>query len=202
MGLPTDSYEYELLFNAARSIKGVPGMTCEIGVRQGGGSTTIIDGLLSNEDYGRTHIGIDPYGNIDYATQEGVVTKFDYTNDMRNQCMREIHAYVRHKPINFLFFPLEDTEFFTRFADGVPVYEEYKKIETQYALVHFDGPHVIAALRNEFDFFRERALHGTHFIFDDIDNYDHGIVEGWLTDAKFTTVAKGRRKAVYRLDRV
>lgn len=195
--LPTDSYEYEILFEAAKNIKDVPGLVCEIGLRAGGGTSIMISGLLANEDYNRTVIAIDPYGNIDYATEEGVVTKFDYTNDMRNQCMREMHAFIRHKPVNFLFFPLEDTEFFKRYSDGVPVYEENKRLETKYALVHFDGPHIKSVLENEIEFFGERSGIGSRWVFDDIDNYDHMAVEEKIYAYGFERAIYGTRKASY-----
>lgn len=197
--LPGDSLEYETLWNAARSIKDVPGMTCELGVRRGGGTKAIIDGLLSNMDLDRHHVCVDPYGNIDYyCGDEGQVLKHDYTNQMRNDCMKNLTSYVQTLPINLHFFVLEDTEFFKRYSDGIPVYNEYKKIMNEYALVHFDGPHTANILYPEIDFFKARASKGAMFIFDDILEYNHDAVEAYLLKDNYQLVTKGQRKASYK----
>ncbi len=196
--LPGDSFEYETLFNAARSVKDVPGMTCELGVRRGGGSKVIIEGLLSNEDFHRYHICVDPYGNIDYPEgDEGRIIHCDYTNQMRNDCLKNIYGMYQHAPISILFFVMEDSEFFKRFDDGVPVYSEHKTILNQYALVHFDGPHTSNILYNEIDFFVPKAPPGAMFVFDDILDYNHDAVETYVLDRGFKLVTKGQRKASY-----
>ena len=41
----TDSSEYNILVNAVKQICNVDGMTCEIGVREGGSSKLILDTL-------------------------------------------------------------------------------------------------------------------------------------------------------------
>jgi len=196
--LPTDSLEYEILYEAAKAIKDVPGLTCELGVRRGGGSRLIIEGLMDNSDHGRTHICVDPYGNIDYPEgDDGRVIKCDYTNQMRNDCLKNIYAYIRHKPIGVLFYVMEDTEFFKRFADGVPVYNEHKQIVNTYALVHFDGPHTRDILYPEIDFFQERAVPGSMWVFDDVELYDHDSVEKYVLERGWELVKKGQRKASY-----
>tara|TARA_B110001450_G_scaffold6610_1_gene6818 strand:+ start:14510 stop:14659 length:150 start_codon:yes stop_codon:yes gene_type:complete len=44
-----DSTEYEILMNAVIQIQNVDGFTCEIGVREGGGTKIILDILKKNE---------------------------------------------------------------------------------------------------------------------------------------------------------
>lgn len=195
--LPGDSLEYEILYEAARSIKDVPGMTCELGVRRGGGSKVIIEGLFSNQDFNRVHICVDPYGNIEYRATDVHTIHCDYTNQMRDDCLKNIYSMYQNAPINILFFIMEDTEFFKRFDDGVPVYAEYKQILNQYALVHFDGPHASDILYPEIDFFVPKAPPGAMFVFDDILDYDHDSVEKHLLDKGFRLVTKGQRKASY-----
>ncbi|CAD8327800.1 hypothetical protein [uncultured phage] len=197
--LPGDSLEYETLFEAARAIKGVPGMTCELGVRRGGGSKMIIEGCFSNDDLNRTHICVDPYGNIDYPRgDEGEIIHQDYHNQMRNDCLKNVYAMYQNAPVNVLFFVMEDVEFFKRFGDGVPIYNEYKQIINQYALVHFDGPHASHILYPEIDFFKTRVSPGAMFVFDDILEYNHDKVEEYLLNDNWQLVKKGQRKASYK----
>lgn len=215
----TDSQEYEILFNAARNIKGVEGAVVEIGTRRGGSAKIIIDGLESNQDTNRSMFCIDPYGNIDleitnlsasihYPGQyklEGdpqskdtsFATKFDYTNDMRNRVIPSLYYYAYQRGLNFTFFCLEDTEFFNRYADGVPVYQEFKKFENQYAFVFFDGPHTNEAVQTEIDFFLPRSVKGTTYVFDDIWMYDHDKFEKIILDNGFEILEKKNIKASY-----
>ncbi len=198
MVLRCDSSQYEVLENAAASIKGVRGMTCEVGVRAGGGSKFIIDGLMKAEDLGRTHVCIDPYGHIDYQENETSIRKIYYTNGMRNRCMIDLYEYVVGKDINLLFFCLEDTEFFRLFQEGVPIYKENKTIETKYALVHFDGPHSLASVMNEVHFFETRVDKGALFVFDDvIGYYPHSKVEEHLLQTGWERVMIEPPKASY-----
>jgi len=215
----TDSQEYEILFNAAKKIKGVEGAVVEIGTRRGGSAKIIIDGLESNGDTNRSMFCIDPYGNIDLeitnlsasihypgqheltgdpqSKDQNFVKKFDYTNDMRNRIIPSLYYYAYQRGLNFTFFCLEDTEFFKRYADGVPVYEEFKKLENQYAFVFFDGPHVNAVLQEEIDFFLPRSVKGSVYVFDDIWMYDHDKFEKILFDNGFEILEKQKIKASY-----
>ena len=215
----TDSQEYDILANAAKNIKGVEGAVIEIGTRRGGSAKIIIDALEQNGDANRSMFCVDPYGNIDleitnksasvyYPGQyklEGdpmspdvnFATKFDYTNDMRNRVIPSLYYYAFQAGLNFTFFCLEDTEFFKRYADGVPVYEEFKKFENQYAFVFFDGPHTNEAVQEEMDFFMPRAVKGTTWVFDDIWMYDHDRFEKIMLDSGFAILEKRNIKASY-----
>lgn len=170
--LPADSRRYDCLYQAAQSIKGIEGITCEIGLRRGGGSETIVQGCLDNDDK-RVHIAIDPYGDIPYALGGGH-THFDYTNDMRGSALPRIFEWMHGKGVYFQFYGMEDTEFFRRFADGVPTYQNgVMTLENVYALVHFDGPHAVVPVRQEVEFFGTRSAVGTQWVFDDIETYAH-----------------------------
>lgn len=192
--LPGDSLDYDVLYDAAASIKGVEGTVCEIGTRRGGSLKVIIDALISNGDNNRNIVCIDPYGNIDYADAEDVVMKHDYTNDMRNETLPNIYTYIQGKPVNVVFYCLEDTEFFDRFADGVPFYQEYKTMSNQYSLVFFDGPHDTPSLLKELEFFYTRSVKGTYFIFDDVQVYPHDIIHENLLKNGFEAVKYGEQQ--------
>lgn len=197
MELLTDSYDYDVLFNAATSIKNVPGTICEIGTRRGGSLKFIIDGLLSVNDNNRNVICIDPYGNIDYHMSDIRFEKSDYTNDMRNEAMSNIYTYVNNKPINVVFLCIEDTEFFNRFQDGFPFYQTNKTIVNQYALVFFDGPHDKASIIKEVEFFLPRTVIGSQFVFDDVSDYDHQAIDDILLQNNFKEVKRTDRKISY-----
>lgn len=196
--LETDSFDYDVLYNAAKSVVNVDGLLCEIGIRRGGSLKYIIDGVSSNKH--KTIIAIDPYGNIDYASEETVFGKLDYTNDMKNESMPHIYDYVKNKNINLVFFNLEDTEFFKRFFDGVPVYNENKTIINNYSLVFFDGPHDLESIKTEINFFMSRINKDSVFVFDDIESYNHRIVHDYLLNNNFILLEVGlnNRKLSYK----
>jgi hypothetical protein len=217
----TDSSEYGILHNAVLAIKEVDGAVLEIGTREGGSAKIIIDALHSNDDTDRSMFCIDPYGNIEYplthisaamqfgndfekiqgsidSTDKTVGVKLNYTNDMRGKIIPSLYYYAFSRGLNFSFFCLEDTEFMKRYEDGVPVYNDFKRIEDKYALVFFDGPHTNEIVKHETDFFIPRTNVGSIFVYDDIWMYDHDAIEEYLLENKFELVSKGHVKASYK----
>lgn len=194
--LPTDSLNYEVITEAVEKVANVPGMTCEIGLRRGGGSKYIIDALVATKQK-KVHVAIDPYGNIEYASNDNDIIRQDYTNDMRNDCMINMFLYSKQTGIPFIFFNLEDTEFFNRFGDGIPVYNEFKTMETQYSFVHFDGPHAVRVLKAEIDFFHARTPSGATWVFDDVALYNHGEIHNYLKTIGWSAFRTTPRKWAY-----
>ena len=128
-----DSREYEIIREACQSLRGDDFFTAEIGVRRGLGSKLILDELIFKKHW---HIGIDPYGNLNYQHYDNKKsTTADYTNDMKHQLIKDLDYK------NFTLFQMEDEEFMKRFEDGVPIYRDQKELRNKYDLVHFDGPH-------------------------------------------------------------
>ncbi len=195
--LPTDSADYELLTEAVKLAKDVPGLTCEVGLRLGGGTKVILDAIRET-GVPKVHIAIDPYGNIEY--HEGTrVVRYDYTNTMRDTCLLNLYLYCLQNKQQFLFFNLEDSEFFTRYADGVPVYSEVKTIEQSYSVVHFDGPHTVESVIQEVDFFNPRSSSGATWVFDDVELYDHqGSVHPHVKSLGWKIVKTSPRKWLYQ----
>lgn len=187
--LPGDGRYYETLFMAAAATAKVPGMVCEIGTRLGGSLKQLIDGTLSEGVANKNIICIDPYGGIDYLHAENKLWNYDYTNDMRNTAWKNVYTYIEGKPINVVLMCMEDTEFFKRYSDGVPFYQQGKQLITNYSLVFFDGPHDSGALLEEVAFFAPRSVQGTRFVFDDIWNYHHDVVHRLVIAAGFEQVA-------------
>lgn len=177
-----DGKDYGILYDAAARIEDVPGLTCEIGVRAGGGSRCIIDGILSTKPTSiRTHVAIDPYGSLDYNLTEYHVIAHGYETKLRDMAIPDLYRYCENTMVNFHFYQMTDTQYMKRFADGVPVYiDGSETIVNEYALVYFDGPHTTDEVRAETEFFGERAVTGSIFVYDDMGYYDHPKVEDWL----------------------
>ena len=201
-GFTFDQLEQQLLYNAAASIKNVEGIVCEIGLRDCGGMSIMMAGCLDNNDMSHNFIAIDPYGGIPYMWQEGYKVLTDYTNKMKNKALKNLYYFCELKDINFNLYCMEDTEFFKRFEHGIPVYENtIKKIQSKYALVHFDGPHAINEIISEIDFFKSRTSIGGMFVFDDayVGYYNHDVIERYLMDdGTFELSGKETHKASYK----
>lgn len=216
----TDSLEYDILVNAVPKVKDIEGAIVEIGTRRGGSAKMIMDAFVENEDTNRSFFCIDPYGNIELectnlnlnrAYAEANIelegdrdskaisrpVRLDYTNDMRNSVIPALYQYAYSKGFNFNFFCLEDTEFFQRYADGVPTYDTIKRYNNRYAFVFFDGPHTNKAVLEETEFFIRRSTKGSVFVYDDIWMYDHHLVERRLFSNGFEVLEKKDIKASY-----
>jgi hypothetical protein len=204
MAIEGDSAEYEFLAEAVELMKDVQGICCEIGVRRGMGTKTILDAVKQYcpEKY---VVSVDPYGNIPYTGREpDGETHYDYTDDMMNDCMADMWAYVRDNRMKWKFFNLTDRDFFKSFWEGVPVYEYFGAGKaTTYSMIHYDGPHTVLDLKAETAFFNLRTPVGGVWVFDDCtpDFYDHSIIDEWVKDMGFELVKIGNKKAVYRRSR-
>ena len=193
MSIAGDRTEFEILKNACTYVKGDNLLTCEIGVREGLGSQIILNAF---KDKTHWHIGIDPYGNINYPHyDDNQAYRADYTNQMKLRLLQDLNYP------NFTLFTLEDTEFFKRFADGIPIYQEEKKILTHYDLVHFDGPHRTTDVINEVIFFTSRAKDNCVFIFDDYPKYNMSLIWDMLKHYyKYEQIERGKNKIVFQKD--
>jgi hypothetical protein len=178
-------------------IKGVPGLTCEVGVRRGGGTYNILEALRENDDL-RTHICIDPYGNIVYNDIAGSWRRDDYTNSMRNEVMPNLYSYASMHGLNIIFFNLEDSEYYDRFWDGVPIYEAEKQIINTYALAHIDGQHDLVSVMRAAVFFTSRIPSGGLIAFDNVNHYNHNSVHEYLILNQFEAIGEVCHKRVYK----
>jgi hypothetical protein len=182
-----DSTEYDLLESACKLVPWPEILTAEIGVRQGQGSKIILDSFKEKNHW---HIGIDPYGNLNYQHYDttGSYT-CDYTNSMKLQLLQDL-PYE-----NFTLYSIGDDEFMKRFQDGVPIYKNKKEIINTYDLVHFDGPHKTIDVIRETMFFGDRARIGSVFVYDDYTKYDMNLIGTILVEyLGFAPVLKGDNK--------
>lgn len=187
---------YEVMRKYAMTLKDVSGLSCEIGLRRGGGTKTIIDAFLENNDK-RVHICMDPYGNIIYNDIVGP-HRSDYTDDMKNETLAELYRYAFDNRVNILFFNIEDSEFYRRFCDGVPVYNEEKQYINSYCFVHVDGQHDVDSVKLAADFFVPRISVGGIIIFDNTDHYNHNPIHDYMLRNKFLFLEDVLNKKVYK----
>ena len=190
-----DSVEYTSLADAVQRLKNPIGQSMEIGVRLGLGSKTIIDAYRHyHPNTSVVHLGVDPYGNIDYAASDSVLArKFNYDNLMRKTTLIN---FAEDYP-EFHLVNLEDSEFMNSFANGYPVYDEYKRMIDKYEMIHFDGPHDTKSVLKEAVFFNQRKADQTVWVFDDISGLDWNTLSNFMNKAKFNLVTKGMNKAVF-----
>lgn len=197
--LPGDSTEYELLTEAARRTE-VSGLVCEIGTRLGGGIQAIIDGLTSP----RAIVSVDPYGDIPYhySDAHGVKYQMGYDQAMLVAALGSIPAACQSKGHLWIPILLEDSEFYRRYADGVPVYDAQKQVANYYALAHIDGPHDSKSLLAAVEFFLPRIRIGGAIVFDNIEHFKWDVVDAILVSEWGDCEARGQTKAVYRRTKV
>ncbi len=176
-----DSKDYNLLDNWVRGLKinSKDILTCEIGVREGLGSKIIMDVVKSHGSRNYKHIGIDPYGNLEYQHYDNSpVYTADYTNDMRLQLEKDLSSYKEFK-----LFHMTDKEFMRRYPEYGPFH-----------LVHFDGPHMTRDVADEAMFFAQRSLINTRFIFDDFKTYQMPIIQQMCSWYGFEEIDRGDNK--------
>lgn len=197
--LPGDSKDYGVI---TRAIEAIPtnkkGMSCEIGLREGGGTKFIMDALQKSQLHYKVHIAVDPFGNLIYARKDGIDKRMDYTNSMRDMSLGHVYTYAMKTGVNFIFINLEDTEFFNRYSDGVPVYSDNKYLLEEYIFVHFDGPHQVSLVYDEFTWFNERMTKGSTIVFDDVSDYNHNELEIYILSKGWELIEKTPRKASYK----
>jgi hypothetical protein len=176
-----DSKDYNLLDNWVRGLKinSKDILTCEIGVREGLGSKIIMDVVKSHGSRNYMHIGIDPYGNLEYQHYDNSPAyTADYTNDMRLQLEKDLSSYKEFK-----LFHMTDKEFMRRYPEYGP-----------FNLVHFDGPHMTREVADEAMFFAQRSIPGTRFIFDDFKTYQMPLIQQMCSWYGFEEIDRGDNK--------
>lgn len=200
--LGTDSGDYELLTKYASMARQGPFVLCEIGVREGGSTELIIRAAANNPE--SVVIAIDRFGGkIPYELMDNhIETNYDYSNTMRNKALSALYKIADECNVNFMFYNLTDFEFFNRFYDYIPVYQNDQVYGyTNYNFIHFDGPHQTDALKMEIDFFSRRSCNGAYFVFDDYEFFNLDEIAAYLDTKGFVLEEKGpSKKVVFRKD--
>lgn len=166
-----DSLEYGIFEECIKLLEKPIGATMEIGVRDGFGSSVIIDAWRSrfSDTTPLVHIGIDPFGNIQYNGADNLKNvKYDYTNEMKQDML----VYMSKFYPEFHFVCLDDKEFFQKFVNGYPIYREEKILINKFDLFHLDGPHDTESVIQELDFCTVRAADQCCIVLDDVNAFD------------------------------
>lgn len=197
----TDGYDYWMLADSMDSIRDVNGLVVEVGLGPGDGSKTILSRLSLNNDLDRTLVVLDPYGGLPYREKETSIQPCQYDNALAHKVLQGLHEYAAEIGAHFIYLPLEDSEFIARFQDGVPIYTGgHKELVNTYALVHFDGPHCLEAVKRETAFFSLRSVVGSMFVYDDVRNYHHIQIHIML-GRDWTVIEQTDKKMAYRREK-
>ena len=192
-----DSRDYNLLTKAAERVAQLetkqPLLTAEIGIRRGLGTKIILEYTRPKHSGLHFHIGIDPYGNLNYPHYDNSEASVaDYDSKMKAEHIKDFADKD-----NYQFLNMTDMKFFEKYFTGVLFYNKGAEYHLNtYHLVHFDGPHMTAAVVAETVFFAQRSVVGSVFVFDDWQKYDSQLVKNVAASFGFEFITNGERKMI------
>ena len=125
--------------------------------------------------------------NLKDSNRAIIVVDEDVTQ-LQNTVVPSLHRCANENKVNFIFHNLDKKEFFTRYSDGVPVYDLGKKIIKKYALVTLTSPTV-----DELDYFLPRMGVNSVLVVSTVD----AKIQKLLTDEKFFPLTADGDKQVY-----
>ncbi len=193
-----DSEEYNLITKHIKKIKiDRATLTCEIGLREGLGTKTIMDAVRLQEPALYKHIAVDPYGNLAYQHYDNPdnIIAAGYDSEMMQQTVTELY---KNYP-EFNFFHMTDDYYFKTMGEGHQfVFEKQLMIYGLYKVVHLDGPHTTKDVLNELVFFIPRMESDSIIIIDDYQLISLGIVDMLLKTYNFNVAEKGDSKIIYK----
>ena len=183
-----DGDDYDLLDKWSKGYDCQGFYSCEIGVREGGGSKLIMDNVVNNF----FHVGVDPYGDRKYQHFDNdELFKWKgyekgesptYPDSMKDQMLKDFDDYIRRGKFHFACFT--DTDFMSN--------KDYSRMI--FSFVHFDGPHTTKAVLQEAIWFANRSAPNARFVFDDHEFYEMDIIAQALVHWKFKTREVGDHK--------
>jgi len=192
-----DSRDYNLLTKAAERVAQLetkqPLLTAEIGIRRGLGTKIILEYTRPKHSGLHFHIGIDPYGNLNYPHYDNSEASVaDYDSKMKAEHIKDFADKD-----NYQFLNMTDMKFFEKYFTGVVFYNKGAEYHLNtYHLVHFDGPHMTAAVVAETVFFAQRSVVGSVFVFDDWQKYDSQLIKNVAASFGFEFITNGERKMI------
>jgi|TARA_R100001163_G_C5065806_1_gene203871 hypothetical protein len=193
-----DSEEYNLITKHIKKIKiDRATLTCEIGLREGLGTKTIMDAVRLQEPRLYKHIAVDPYGNLAYQHYDNPdnIIAAGYDSEMMQRTVTELY---KNYP-EFNFFHMTDDYYFKTMGEGHQfVFEKQLMIFGLYKVVHLDGPHTTKDVLNELVFFIPRMEIDSLIIIDDYQLISLGIVDMLLRTYNFKVAEKGDSKIIYK----
>lgn len=151
----------------------VRGLFAQIGLGHGESARTILDKIPSDKKL----VIIDPYGSIGMRTIHA--DKLGYPdswlardNDFSVEVLSKLYLWSYQQKKHFLFYPMEDVEFFERFQTGIFYYNESEKVRiNEYGFVYFNANTRIGDLVEGIRFMNERTPKDGVWVFNNIQNY-------------------------------
>lgn len=169
-----------ILEEAVKSVKNLEGFACQIGIGTGNGSLKIL-GELSKD---QLLLLIDPFGDHQYRTiQNGVpLDEFACSTKHGYQTLASLYGRVSSGTTPyFLYYPMEDIEFYEHFQTGIFFYNNGEKSRlNEYCFVHFNAHKNVLNLLEGIRFFDERMVIGGKWVFEDtneLSEYQHQILD-------------------------
>ena len=195
-----DSFEYEFITEEIKKLNlNDIVLTCEIGLRRGLGSKTIMDAVIAKGVETYRHIAIDPYGNLNYQHYDDTPSSTaDYTDYMKVETLFDLVKYKE-----FAFFEFPDTYFFQTMKGGYPLSIDGKiQMHDKYSVVHLDGPHTTLAVGEQITFFMRHMEDESILILDDHKTFNKQSINWCLQKIGFEVVKEGDRKLIYKREKV
>lgn len=152
----------------------VRGAYAQIGLGTGDSAHTI----LQSTPLDKKLIIVDPYGSIGYRMMSEdelgyPSTKESRDNNVQIEVLAGLYDYARESQRHFLFYPMEDIEFYQRFQTGIFYYNEGEQIRTnEYGFVYFNAENCIGNLIEGIRFMDERTPKNGVWVFNNINDYN------------------------------
>lgn len=199
LNLGIDSSDYDILREAAAQMPLGPYLAVEIGIREGGSSSMIMQAIAQRTEIEKDEIlfiGVDRYGGLAQQHSETQSMVLDYTNAMRNRAIPSLYQIAEHLNVNFAFYNMDDDDFMDILDTfGISVFQKgQKKIYTEVAFCHFDGPHHSEMVLNEVIGIEPTTVPGAVFVFDDIPLFDMKPTLEYLAPLGWTELRRGTNK--------
>ena len=191
-----DSSEYNFITEEIQKLKLDPVvLTCEIGLRRGLGSKTIMNAVINQGVEHYRHVAIDPYGDLKYKHYDDKDPYVcDYNDQMRMDTVRELYKYKQ-----FAYFEFLDEYYFETMKKCYPItFNGNVYLKETYNVVHLDGPHTSEAVQNEVNFFASRMTDNSLLIIDDYKTMNLQSTRWFLQKISFEEVRKGERKLIFK----
>jgi len=160
-----------ILEEAVRSVKDLEGFACQIGIGKGNGSLQILGELPKD----KLLILIDPFGDHQYRTIQDGVPQDETAHSTRQgyQTLASLYSQVvsGNWPY-FLYYPMEDIEYYEHFQTGIFFYNNGEKSRlNEYCFVHFNAHKNVLNLLEGIRFFDERMVIGGKWVFEDTNEF-------------------------------
>jgi len=153
----------------------VRGLFAQIGLGTGDYAHTI----LKSAPKEKLFIIVDPYGSYEYRMMSPDELGYPSTKTARSNgdslpILQELYQTAVYKDTaHFLYYPMDDAEFYERFQTGIFFYNESEKIKNnEYGFVLFNAENCVGNLIEGIRFMNERTPKDGVWVFNNINEYN------------------------------